>query len=231
MGRFFAPAEDAPPDENPVAVVTYSFWQKRFAASTGIVGKTISLNGHPFTIVGVAGRQFFGTRPGFGPDAWAPVMMVGQLASSRIRPDQPNQNYLELFARLPDRTRLASAQAAANVAFQQWLSAQQGLRRKDNSPAPRPALALTPMPRGLSLLRGQYSEPLVILMSAVILLLSIACANVATLLLARATSRTREIAIRLSIGAGRSRIVRQMITEAVLVGTLGLGPPEKVLYR
>ena len=220
IGRFFAPAEDAVPDANPVVVVTWSFWQKRFAASPAIVGRTVTLNGHPFTIIGVSGPDFFGTRPGFGPDVWAPLMMVGELASGRIRPDQPNQNYLELFARIPDQTRLGAAQAAANLAFQQWLGSQPGPRR-GNSTAPRLSLALTPMPRGLSLLRGQYSEPLVILMSAVILLLLIACANVATLLLARATSRAREIAIRLSIGAGRTRIIRQMVTEAVFVGILG----------
>lgn len=221
IGRFFTPQEDAVPGANPVAVVTYSFWQRRLAASPDVVGKTMSLNGHPFTIVGVGGPHFFGTRPGFGPDLWAPLMMVGELASSRIRPDQPDQNYLELFARLPERTPLVKAQSAANVAFRQWLDFQQGQRSRGSSPPP--VLALIPMPRGLSLLRGQYSEPLVILMSAVFLLLFIACANVATLLLARFTSRAREIAVRLSIGATRSRIVRQMVTETVLISALGGG--------
>jgi predicted permease len=220
-GRFFGPAEDAVPEADPVIVVTHLFWQERFGASPETIGRTVSLNGHPFTIIGVAGPHFFGTRPGFGPDAWAPLMMVGQLASSRIQPDQPNQNFLELFARLPETTMPGAAQAAASGAFQQWLNAQPGMRRQGNSPSMRPALGLTPMPRGLSLLRGQYSEPLVILMTSVILLLLIACTNVATLLLARATSRSREIAVRLSIGAGRRRIVRQVLTEAVLVSTLG----------
>ncbi len=217
-GRFFGTAEDAVPDANPVVVVSHSFSQKRFGSSRGIIGRAILLNRHPFTVVGVADSGFFGTRPGFGPDAWAPLMMVGQLASSRIRPDQPDQNYVELFARLPEGTTPGNAQAAAIGAFQRWLNAQRG--RRNSSTAP-PALALTPMPRGLSLLRGKYSEPLVILMLSVILLLWIACANVATLLLARATSRSREIAVRLSIGARRSRIVRQMLTEAVVVSTLG----------
>jgi predicted permease len=152
---------------------------------------------------------------------WAPLMMVEELASSRIRPDQPDQNYLELFARLPERTPLVTAQSAANVAFRQWLDFQQRQRSRGGSPAP--VLALIPMPRGLSLIRGQYSEPLVILMSAVSLLLFIACANVATLLLARFTSRAREIAVRLSIGAARSRIVRQMVTETVLISAVGGG--------
>src|SRR5258708_26087386 len=112
-----------------------------------------------------------------------------------------------------------NGQAAASGGFQQWLNAQRGTRQ-GNSSARRPALALTPMPRGLSLLRGKYSEPLVILMLSVILLLWIACANVATLLLARATSRSREIAAPLSIGARRSRIVPPMPTHAALVTTL-----------
>lgn len=221
LGRFFTPQEDAAPGANPVVVLTYAFWHRRFAASPDVVGRTVSLNGHPFTIVGVGGARFFGTRPGFGPDVWTPLMMVGEVASSRIRPDQPDQNYLELFARLPDGTSLVQAQAAANVASRQWVDFRQGQGSSGRSPAP--VLALVPMPRGLSLLRGQYSEPLVILMSAVSLLLFIACANVATLLLARFTSRAREIALRVSIGATRSRIVRQIVTETVLIGAVGGG--------
>jgi predicted permease len=220
VGRFFGPAEDAAPDANPVVVVSHGcpFKETALPIISKDEPKRFCQNEWPFTIVGVAEPRFFGTRPGFGPDAWAPLMMVGPLASARIRPDQPDQNYVELFARLPERTFLGNAQAAASSALQQWWNAQQGTRRQGN---PRPALALTPMPRGLSLLRGKYSEPLVILMFSVILLLWIACANVATLLLARAVSRSREIAVRLSIGAGRPRIVRQMLTEAVLVSTVG----------
>ena len=221
VGRFFTPEDDAAPGANPLAVVTYAFWQRRLAASPDIVGKTMSLNGHPFTIVGVGGPQFFGTRPGSGPDVWAPLMMVETLASSRIRPDQPNQNYVELFARLPDHTPLATAVSAANVARRQWLGPQRGARSDGGSPAP--PLALTPMRHGLSLLRGQYSEALVILMCGVSLLLFIACANSATLLLAHFTSRIREIAVRLSIGATRSRIARQMITQTALISAIGGG--------
>src|SRR5262245_1690174 len=110
-GRFFGPAEDAVPDANPVVVVSQSFFQKRLASSSAAIGKTVLLNGHPFTVVGVADSSFFGTRTGFGPDAWAPLMMVGQLASARIRPDQPNQNYVELFARLSEGTLPGNAQA------------------------------------------------------------------------------------------------------------------------
>jgi predicted permease len=217
IGRFVAPPDDAP-GASPAAVVTYAFWQHRFAASPDVIGKTMSLNGHPFTIVGVAGSRFFGTRPGSSPDAWVPLTMVEALAPG-IEPDEPNQNYVELFARLPERTPLASAESAANAARQQWLDVQNGPRSRGGPTSP--ALALTPMPRGLSLLRGHYSQPLVILMSAVSLLLCIACANAATLLFARFTSRAREIALRLSIGATRSRIVRQMITEAVLLSGIG----------
>jgi len=144
VGRFFTPQEDVAPGANPVAVVTYSFWQRRLAASPDVVGKTVSLNGHPFTIVGVGGPDFFGTRPGFGPDVWAPLMMVGELASSRIRPDEPDQNYLELFARLPDGTSLVKAQSAANVARrikhrvrdELKLTISVGVARLGNQPSP-----------------------------------------------------------------------------------------------
>ncbi len=218
-GRVLMPEDDQTPGAHPVLVLSHAFWQRRFFGSPDVLGRTLSVNGTPFTVVGVARQGFFGTRPGFGPDIWATLMMVQPLTAGALAPQQRNQNYLELMVRLEPDINVRQAQAAAALVYTNWLD--EGSAPKASSDHQRPTLQLTPATTGHSLLRGQYSQPLLLLMAAVILLLLIACANVATLLLARATARAREMALRTAIGASRSRLVRQLMTESLGIGVIG----------
>ncbi|MGH8637133.1 MAG: ABC transporter permease, partial [Burkholderiales bacterium] len=185
-GRVLGPQDDQTPGAHPVLVLSYAFWQQRFSGSQDVVGRTLSVNGTPFTVVGVARQGFFGTRPGFGPDIWATLMTVQPLTAGAIAPRQRNQNYLELMVRLEPEIDVRQAQAAATLVYTNWLNEGSAPNASSDQP---PTLQLTPATTGHSLLRGQYSQPLLLLMAAVILLLLIACANVATLLITRATAR------------------------------------------
>src|SRR5262249_33157189 len=214
-GRMLTLEDDVTPGTHPFVVLSHDYWQRRFAGAGDVVGRKVLLNGHSFTVVGVAARGFFGTRVGVSPDLWASTMMSNEVAQIELA--QQENNWLELIARLAPGANAQQASAAASLVRQQWLEAeyaQAGQRQAVD-------LQFTPAGRGLSLLRGQYERPLPILMVAVGLLLLLACANVATLLLARASDRNREIAIRLAVGAGRGRLLRQLITESLLIGLLG----------
>ena len=219
-GRILSPDDDRTPGAHPVVVLSYAFWQRRFAGAPGAVGRAVSLNGAPFTVIGVAKRGFFGTKPGFGPDVWAPLMMVKLVTAGSIRPLERNQNYLEMMVRLEPPSEVGHAQAMATTLYADWLD-------KSPSSTPRSAMAstlhLTAASTGHSLLRAQYGQPLLLLTAAVLLLLLIACANIATLLMSRGTARAREIAIRTAVGATRNRLVRQLITETACIAVIGGG--------
>ncbi|MGH9370613.1 MAG: ADOP family duplicated permease, partial [Vicinamibacterales bacterium] len=218
LGRTLTPEDDRTPGAHPVAVLSHRFWTRRFAADPGIIGRTITLARQPFTIVGVTRPGFFGEAVGRAPEIWVPMMMHPTLNPGLSLLGEPNVGWLQVMGRLqPGVTREQAGAALALV-----------LDRLKADPA-----ALGGMPRhigrlevsdgsqGLTRLREQFSLPLRILAAVVGVVLLIACANVSTLLLARASTRQREIAIRLAIGAGRGRLVRQLMTESLLLATIG----------
>ena len=215
-GRILSSQDDQTPGAHPVLVLSYAFWQRRFAGAPDVVGRAVSVNGTSFTVVGVARQGFFGTKPGFGPDIWVPLMMVQPVSGGGISALGRNQNFLEIIVRLEPHVDVRQAEIMATTVYTTWLS-----EGASSPPQGAQALHLMPAREGHSLLRAQYRQPLQLLTAAVLLLLLIACANIATLLMSRGTARAREIAVRSAIGATRHRLARQLMTESVSIAVIG----------
>lgn len=235
LGRVITPEDDKVADGAPVAVISYVYWVERFNRDPSAVGKRIVLNGSPFTIVGVTPPEFFGLEPGHPIDVSVPLTMVTQVSSGWAAAGTPYfvlsapfRNWLYLMARLKpgitEQRALANAEPIYRQANREAAAGLAGL--PFDSPQHRQmflrsSLHLEPGGRGLAALREQFSKPLLVLMAVVALLLLIACANVANLTLARARAREREVAVRIALGAGRLRLIRQLITESLLLALAG----------
>ena len=223
LGRVFTDADDQTPGGHPIAVASHSWWQRRFGNDSNVVGKTVTFRSVVYTVVGVAPRDFFGVTVGQSPDLWVPLAMEKEISPGWNGLDKKLFQSLYIVARRKADISSEQATANTNLLFRQIIQEYAGPQpsEKQLSDIQHAFINLTSAATGLSQLRYEFSSPLKILMAVVALVLLVACANVANLLLARATARKREIAVRLSMGAARLRLIRQLIAESALLGITG----------
>lgn len=224
LGRTFTAEDDRVPGAHPVAVLGYGFWERRFGRDRGVLGATIRLAGHPFTIVGVSQKGFPGTELGSAPDVRVPMTMQNQVVPGRDLLHTRDVSWFEVIARLRPGVDSRRAQQVANAVYLHSLETQAESAHLDPAQfAKDQGLALFPADRGGSGMREALGKPLLVVLALSALVLLLTCANVANLLFARASARKREVALRIALGAGRVRLIRHFLTESMLIAAIGGG--------
>lgn len=223
IGRLISPADDQVPGSHAVAVISHAYWRGHFGSDGGVIGRSTSLNEVPFTIIGVAPQEFYGVEPGAAPDLWVPAMMQGTIMDLPSLVNVQTFNWLYLFARPKMGVERARVVADLTLLQQQFnaLRAQQTQAEPVRRNILSERLQVNPAGGGVTQLADNFRQPMVTLMAAVAVVLFMSCLNLSMLALARMTQRTKEIAIRLAVGAKPSQIIRYLSLESVVLVSIG----------
>ena len=222
IGRVFTEEADRRGSE-PIAILSHGFWQREYGGDRAVLGRPITLDGNPFTIVGVTPPEFFGVRVGTTFDVMIPLTNEAIIRGAESSLDRRSSWWLSLFARLAPGQTMAQAESRLRALQPQLREASmpQDWRPQDQATYIIDPFGVIPAATGISSLRDRYSRPLYVLLGIVGLVLTIACANMANLLLAQSVARRRELAVRLSLGAGRGQLIRQLLVESIMLSLAG----------
>jgi predicted permease len=227
VGRVFTASDDLVQGANPIAVLSYRYWKTRFDGDPGVVGRKIVLDGRPFTVIGVSAATFDGIAPGYSPQIRIPLTMNDVFSEQFKQLNERRRRFINVFGRLKPGVTMDQAKASLQPLFHQITSMEVRMppfakaSNYSKSEFLKMWMDTLPASKGRSQLREQFSKPLLALMAIVALVLLIACSNLANLLIARASARQKEIALRLALGAGRGQLIRQLLVESVLLSMIG----------